>query len=113
MISRVPLFVLLAALSVLPASAESRLEPPIPVRMFAPEYPSDMRRQNISGVVMVKCLIDEEGNVREPTIQKASNSAFETPALDALKKWKFKPAQRDGTLVPMLVTIPIRFNCNP
>jgi protein TonB len=104
------LFSLALALTfVAPASAESKPEPPVPVRTVAPEYPPELRRDGVSGLVMVKCTIDEQGNVVDPQVEKSSNPAFEKPAVDALKKWKFKPAKQDGTPVAIKVSIPIKF----
>jgi protein TonB len=96
-------------LLVVPAFAQSKSEPPVPVRTVAPDYPDELRRDGVSGVVTVKCTIDEQGNVVEPSIEKSSNGAFEKPALAALKKWKFKPAKQDGAPVPTKVSIPIKF----
>jgi protein TonB len=104
------LFSLALALTfVAPASAESKPEPPVPVRTVPPEYPQELRRDGVSGLVMVKCTIDEQGNVVDPQVEKSSNPAFEKPAVDALKKWKFKPAKQDGTPVAIKVSIPIKF----
>lgn len=95
-----------AAVSVL---AQSKPEPPVPVRTVAPEYPSELRREGVSGLVMVKCSIDEQGNVAATEVEKSSNPAFEKPALDAVKRWKFKPAKQDGTPIAIKVSIPIKF----
>lgn len=86
------------------------MEAPVPVRTVAPKFPADMRRDGTSGVVTVSCLIDEKGNVQEPKIEKASNDAFSQPALDAVRKWKFKPAKKGGEVVALRVSIPIQFN---
>lgn len=103
---------LLAALAFgfVPAMAEDGLEPPVPVRMVPPKFPPEMRREGTGGVVTVKCTIDEKGNVTEPVVEKASNDAFVQPALDALRKWKFKPAKRAGAPVALKVSIPIQFS---
>ncbi|MEO7346669.1 MAG: energy transducer TonB [Opitutaceae bacterium] len=92
-----------------PVFAQTKPEPPVPVRTVAPEYPPELRREGVSGLVMVKCTIDESGNVVDPQVEKSSNMAFEKPAVDALKKWKFKPAKQDGTPVAIKVSIPIKF----
>lgn len=92
-----------------PVFAQTKPEPPVPVRTVSPDYPSELRREGVSGLVMVKCLIDEQGNVTETEIEKSSNVAFEKPAVAALKKWKFKPAKQDGTPVAIKVSIPIKF----
>ena len=94
---------------VTPAFAQTKVEPPVPVRTVAPAYPDELRREGISGLVMVKCSIDEQGNVTETLVEKSSNAAFENPAVTALKKWKFKPAKQDGTPVAIKVSIPVKF----
>jgi protein TonB len=94
---------------VVAALAEPKAEPPVPVRTVAPDYPPELRRDGVSGLVMVKCTIDTQGNVIEPQVEKSSNAAFEGPAIEALRKWKFKPAKQDGTPVAIKVSIPIKF----
>lgn len=100
---------LLFALLTAPVLAQSKTEPPVPVRTVAPEYPAELRREGVSGLVMVKCSIDVQGNVAEAEVEKSSNAAFEPPALAAVKKWKFKPARQDGNPVAIKVSIPIKF----
>jgi len=102
-------FGLLSAALVTTASAQTKTEPPVPVRTVAPEYPNELRREGVSGLVMVKCSIDVQGNVTETLVEKSSNAAFEQPAIAAVKKWKFKPAKQDGAPVAIKVTIPIKF----
>jgi protein TonB len=105
--------ILAACLSVIVPSAvfaQAKAEPPVPVRMVAPDYPQELRREGVAGVVMVSCTIDEKGDVQDVTIEKSSNSTFDRPALAAVKKWKFKPAKLDGAAVAKKVTIPLKFS---
>lgn len=101
--------ILLACVLTTPVLAQSKVEPPVPVRTAAPAYPDELRREGVSGLVMVKCDIDAQGNVTGTEIEKSSNAAFEKPAVDAVKKWKFKPAKQDGAPIAIKVTIPIKF----
>src|SRR5436190_17168712 len=87
-----------------PLFAQTKTEPPVPVRTVAPEYPDELRRDGVSGLVMVKCSIDEQGNVTQAEVEKSSNAAFEKPAMAAVKKWKFKPAKQDGNPVAIKVS---------
>ncbi len=91
------------------ARAQSKVEPPIPLRTVSPEIPKELRREGLSGVVMVKCAIDDKGDVTEVSVDKSSHPELEAPALAALKKWKFRPAQQDGHAVAVKVSIPVRF----
>lgn len=91
------------------AFAQAKAEPPVPVRMVPPDYPQELRREGVAGVVMVTCTIDEKGDVQDPTIEKSSNPTFDKPALAAVRKWKFKPAKLDGAAVAKKVTIPLKF----
>lgn len=83
---------------------------PVPVKTPPPEYPLTMKREGVSGVVAVSAVIDEKGAVISATVAKSSQADFEAAAVEAVKKWKFKPAQKDGVPVKMKVTVPIRFN---
>jgi protein TonB len=83
---------------------------PVPVKTPPPDYPSEMKRSGLSGVVAVTLVIDEKGVVVSANVAKSSHPDFGAPAVDAVKKWKFKPAKKDGVPVKMRVTIPIRFN---
>lgn len=99
---------------VLSASAPLALrakEAPVPVRTVTPEYPAEMRRTGASGLVIINCLVDERGAVSDPKVEKSSNAVFERPALDAVQKWKFKPATENGSAVPTRINIPIKFIC--
>lgn len=60
-----------------------------------PVYPPTARSVRMTGVVRVDVLIDEEGKVVEV---KNTNGPgmLQRAALDAIKKWQFKPFTRDG-----------------
>ena len=97
----------------LPASllkADEKTEPPVPVRTVAPDVPSSFSRSGSVGLVTVNFVVDEKGNVQDPTIVKSSHAELEEPALTAIKKWRFKPAKKDGNAVSVHVTIPIKFD---
>jgi periplasmic protein TonB len=85
-------------------------EPPVPVKTVAPEYPADLRRNNVGGVASILMVIDEKGEVLAAEVTKVSRDEFKQPALDAVRKWKFKPAETAGKAVKVKVTIPIRFS---
>jgi protein TonB len=75
----------------------------------APLYPFDMRQKNVEGIVYVLFVVDQEGRVVNPTVEKSTHRAFEKPAIDAVRQWKFEPAVRNGRPVKAHLRVPIRF----
>jgi len=83
---------------------------PTPVKTPPPDYPTNLKRDGVSGVVALKVVIDESGAVVECSVSKSSNPGFEQPAVNAVKNWKFKPAQKAGNPVKIQLVIPIKFS---
>ncbi|HTE06383.1 MAG TPA: energy transducer TonB [Planctomycetota bacterium] len=75
----------------------------------APNYPAALRGRRIEGVVSVFFLLDETGRVNAPRVEKSTNGAFDKPALDAVKNWKFEPGVKAGKRVPTPMRVQIRF----
>jgi len=75
----------------------------------SPNYPSEMRGKKIDGVVSVLFIVDASGKVSKQRAEKSTHPAFEKPALDAVRSWKFEPAIRGGQRVPCSMRVSIRF----
>jgi protein TonB len=100
-------------LSYAPAAAGSATDQshlPRPLYTERPEFPWDLRRAGITGMVTVRCTVDERGRVVETKVAGATNDEFIKPALRALRQWQFKPGTRDGVPVTMEILVPIRFS---
>ena len=82
---------------------------PRPIFQGAPIFPSEMRGKKVEGVVTVIFVVDSSGKVVDPRVEKSSHPAFEKPALDAVKQWKFEPAIKGGQRVGCKMRVPIRF----
>jgi len=83
---------------------------PVPIKTPPPVYPHALKAEGASGVVAVTIVVDETGAVISCKVSKSTRDDFNAPAIEAVQKWKFKPAQKDGVPVKMKVTIPIRFS---
>jgi protein TonB len=82
---------------------------PEAVSQVPPAYPTELRRAKIEGVVMLVFLLNEEGKVEEARVENSSRPEFEKPALDAIRRWRFRPGMKDGQAVKTYVRIPMRF----
>src|SRR5262245_13749827 len=78
----------------------------------SPIYPSEMRGKKIEWVVTLIFLVDASGKVTNPKVEKSSASAFDRPALDAIKRWKFEAGVKGGQRVPCGMRETIRFQAN-
>jgi TonB family protein len=84
--------------------------PPRIISAFPPEYPADAKTNKIEGNVVVQFVVDTDGWAWEPEVVEADpESVFEQSALDAIIKYEFEPATKDGTSVPCMVKMPIAF----
>jgi len=61
-----------------------------------PSYPDLARRMNIRGTVKVLVVVSPEGNVRNSKVV-GGNPILVNAAMDALKKWKFEPSDKEST----------------
>ncbi len=82
---------------------------PRAVFQSSPPYPSAMRGRKLEGLVTVIFVVDATGRVAGPRVESSSHEAFEKPALDAVKQWKFEPAVKGGQRVSCKMRVPIRF----
>lgn len=64
-------------------------------RKVNPAYPSVARTARITGIVKVEVIVDEDGKVAEVR-NAAGPEMLRRAAMDAVKRWQFKPATRDG-----------------
>jgi protein TonB len=82
---------------------------PEAVSQVAPAYPAELRKAKVEGVVTLVFVLDETGRVEEPRVENSSRPEFEKPALEAIRKWRFSPGQKDGQPVRTYIRIPMRF----
>lgn len=75
-----------------------------------PTYPPGMIREEREGVVTVRVLISIDGRVKRLEAIRADETAFlEATRKQALSKWRFLPATRDGTPVESWREMTVRF----
>ena len=82
---------------------------PEAVSQVAPAYPPEMRKAKIEGAVTLLCLVNSQGRVEEVQVENSSRPEFEKPALEAIRKWRFRPGVKDGKDVATYLRYPIAF----
>jgi protein TonB len=81
-----------------------------PLSNPAPEYPPEALRRAIHGRVLLRITISPDGVVSGLEIAETSGyRVLDDTAADAVERWQFEPARRNGTPVESTVLLPIRF----
>ena len=85
--------------------------PPRIIKSYQPSYPSAERNAGIEGTVVIRFLIDQNGNVEDVTlINSSGNANLDNAAVSAGYKWRFSPAKNNGgSPVRCYASIPITF----
>jgi protein TonB len=96
--------------SSLPIPTEEYLvsEMPVPLSDVRPVYPKEARDKQIEGSVAMDVLIDDKGKVRLASVIEGSE-IFRASALEAMKKFLFRPAKVDGKPVAVRIRYSIKF----
>ena len=80
------------------------------VSRIQPRYPRRARQRDITGKVVLKFLVDRDGEVNKVSVVSAEpEGVFEDNAVSAVKKWRFEPGRVDGEPVPTWVRLPVSF----
>jgi len=74
-----------------------------------PQYPADMKKKKQEGTVHILFIVDTEGRVQNPKVQKSTNPAFDAAAMSAVRKWRFEPGRKGGKPVQFRMRVPITF----
>jgi protein TonB len=76
----------------------------------APEYPFLARKKGQEGLVLVLAEISAKGGVEGVRVSKSSgHSSLDEAAMEAVRRWRFQPALKNGHPVPSTLEQPIRF----
>jgi len=83
---------------------------PVPITRIQPTYPFEMKRAGQNGSVTVGFIVDTTGAVRDAYVVDSSHREFESAALTAIQKWRFRPGKKGGRAVNTRMAQPIVFN---
>lgn len=84
---------------------------PVPISQPAPRYPQEALRRDAGGTVRVRVTVATDGSVdRLEVAESSGNRYLDRAAMEAVRRWRFQPAVRDGQPVVADVVVPIVFN---
>lgn len=96
----------------MPVRVGGNVKPPVAVTRVEPLYTEAARRARIQGLVIIEAVIDRQGNVTEARVLKPLPLGLDTAALEAVKRWKFRPGTLNGQPVPVYYNLTVNFQLN-
>ena len=95
------------------AAAQAAGSAPVPIESPVPSYPPEAYRNGESGTVLLRVHVDPQGTPYAVDLVQSSRSrSLDRAASQAVRRWRFRPAMRDGQPVAGEVQVPIAFNAD-
>jgi TonB family protein len=69
------------------------------VNVIYPDYPEGLRRSGSAGTVNVRVDVGPDGKVKTAVISNSKLPAMNTPTIEAVKQWTFKPGNRSIQII--------------
>lgn len=89
---------------------ETPFSAPAPIRKVDPKYVAQAALEGIEGEVLLYAVIQPDGAVGDAKVMRGIDERLDQSALEAIRKWQFKPASRGGEpiAVEALFSIPFQ-----
>jgi TonB family protein len=75
-----------------------------------PGFTESARKFNVSGTVRLSAVLNRTGEVTDVAVLAGLPHGLTTKSVEAAKKMKFEPAQKDGRAVSQYITLEYNFN---
>ena len=79
------------------------------IKQVNPHY-STNRGVRAVGSVIIALVVSSKGLPRDPRVVKGIEKDLDQSAVEAVKEWRFAPAQKDGKAVAVRVSVQIEFH---
>jgi protein TonB len=83
---------------------------PVALNNVEAEFSDEARRAKYQGVCLIQLIVDAQGNPQNPRVVRALGMGLDEKAIEAVRKYKFKPAYKQGKgPVPVMITVEVNF----
>jgi TonB family protein len=90
-------------------ATSSELSSPVATSKVDPAYPLELMKQNVGGTVILYGIIHSDGTVGSLRVLRSVDERLDRFAGEAIAKWQFQPATKNGTPVDVEATFWIPF----
>ena len=92
-----------------PRVKEPELTAPVALRKVDPGYDPGAVREGVEGTVVLYAVIHQDGKVDSVRVVRSLHPRLDENAVQALLRWQFQPATRDGHPVELEALVQIPF----
>jgi TonB family protein len=82
---------------------------PVPLTSPAATYTPEARKAKINGKCLIALIVDEQGMPQNVQVERSLDPGLDQNAMDAVNRYRFKPAMRSGEPVPVRITVEVKF----
>jgi TonB family protein len=87
----------------------SGIQAPRLLKEVRADYTEDARQRGLSGEVVLEIVVRRDGTVGDIRIMQGLAGGLNDRAVQAVRQWKFSPAQRQGVAVDVIVEVAVEF----
>jgi TonB family protein len=96
-----------------PPEASATVIAPVVHRKVDPKYISTAVTERVEGTVRLAAMIHKDGTVGSVELVRGLDARLDRSAEEALAKWQFRPAMRNGEPVEVDILVEIPFHLRP
>ena len=85
------------------------ITPPVAIYRPDPEFSEQARRARYGGTVWLSIVIDAAGRARDIKVVRSLGMGLDEKAIEAVTRWKFKPALKNGHAIAVRATVQMNF----
>lgn len=82
---------------------------PIPIYTPEAEFSDEARQQKYQGICLIALIVDTHGNPQNVHVVQHLGMGLDEKAMESIRKYRFKPAMKDGKPVLAAMTIEVDF----
>ena len=92
-----------------PIPVTGEVKAPVVIHRVNPLYPRSALAMHLNGTVIVECIIDKTGHVRDAHVISSSSPLFSQSAADAVLQWQFAPGTLHGRAIDTIFDLTVTF----
>jgi protein TonB len=83
---------------------------PVLLHKVDPAYPQIFVHAGMAATVIVRCIIDKNGSVRDAQVVSSGRKPFDDAVISAVQQWRYTPASLRGEAVDSYLDVTVNFS---